>query len=337
MPEAALVPLVTASDEGGKPIIEWSDTPGARRPSSPGSCTDADAVLAAVGDQLALDRGVDEAIGLLALVAGQDVEPGETDGTWRIARKVAKDRVISTVDPEARHGHKSTAVRKDGFKAHLATEPDTGIVTAAEDHPGQRPRRAGRCRAHGRRARRPRGPRRLGLWLGGDPARLGGPTSHRLVIKPLPSRPSVPGGFGRDDFTVDHDGAPGHLPGRARRPALAKRRRQVRPALSGPVRSGPAARRPPPAPSACRPTTTSSWRHGRPGGTTSSGPPTDSTGRWPSARSPGSSPRGTDACAIAVSSATRPGCYRRVAALNLRRLLVLGLTCTEGTWVLQAV
>lgn len=27
---------------------------------------------------------------------------------------------------------------------------------------------------------------------------------HRLVIKPLPSRPSIPGGFLRDDFSVDH-------------------------------------------------------------------------------------------------------------------------------------
>jgi Transposase DDE domain len=28
---------------------------------------------------------------------------------------------------------------------------------------------------------------------------------HRLVIKPLPSRPVVPGGFVRDDFVVDHE------------------------------------------------------------------------------------------------------------------------------------
>ena len=48
---------------------------------------------------------------LLALVAGQDVEPAEgsdgRDGRWRIARKVAPDRVISTVDPQARHTRKS--------------------------------------------------------------------------------------------------------------------------------------------------------------------------------------------------------------------------------------
>ena len=73
---------------------------------------------------------------MLALVAGQDVEPAEgsdgTDGRWRIARTVAPDRVISTVDPDARHAHKSRQRRQDGFKAHVVVEPDTGLITAAE-------------------------------------------------------------------------------------------------------------------------------------------------------------------------------------------------------------
>ena len=43
-------------------------------------------------------------------MSGQDLEEGD-DGVFRIARKVAKDRVISTVDPEARHGHKTADQR----------------------------------------------------------------------------------------------------------------------------------------------------------------------------------------------------------------------------------
>jgi IS5 family transposase len=66
----------------------------------------------------------------LALVAGQDVEPGDDEGTWRIAQRVAPDRVISTVDPESRHMHKSRSVYRDGYKAHVAVEPDTGLITA---------------------------------------------------------------------------------------------------------------------------------------------------------------------------------------------------------------
>jgi len=40
---------------------------------------------------------------LLATVLGQDLDTGE-DGVFRIARRVAKDRVISTVDPQTNVG-----------------------------------------------------------------------------------------------------------------------------------------------------------------------------------------------------------------------------------------
>ena len=55
--------------------------------------------------------------------------PDGTDGRWRIAHRVAHDRVISTVDPDTRHVHKSLSRCQDGFKAHLAVEPDSGILT----------------------------------------------------------------------------------------------------------------------------------------------------------------------------------------------------------------
>ena len=55
-----------------------------------------------------------------------------TDGRWRIARRVAPDRVISTVDQEARHTRKSKSVRRDGFRGHVGAEPETGLITDAE-------------------------------------------------------------------------------------------------------------------------------------------------------------------------------------------------------------
>jgi hypothetical protein len=83
-----------------------------------------------------VDEQAGQALALLALVAGQDVEPADgsdgTDGRWRIARRVAEDRVVSTVDPEARHIHKTVRARQDGFKGHVAVEPDTGIFTGVE-------------------------------------------------------------------------------------------------------------------------------------------------------------------------------------------------------------
>jgi len=75
---------------------------------------------------------------LLALVTGQDVEARD-DGVFRIARKVTKDRVISTVDPEACHGHTSRNRRFDGYEAHLSVDPDSELIdeviaTAANTH-----------------------------------------------------------------------------------------------------------------------------------------------------------------------------------------------------------
>ena len=76
-----------------------------------------------------------DAVALLALVAGQDVEPGDGPGRWRIAQRTAPDRVISTVDPESRHAHKTRHAYRDGYKAHVAAEPDTGLVTAMRPRP----------------------------------------------------------------------------------------------------------------------------------------------------------------------------------------------------------
>lgn len=39
--------------------------------------------------------------------------------------------MISTVDPNARHAHKTQSRQQDGYKAHIVIEPDTGLITAA--------------------------------------------------------------------------------------------------------------------------------------------------------------------------------------------------------------
>jgi hypothetical protein len=118
----------------GKPRIDW-DEPGAKDTLVSALVNDANALLAAFAevDLDEVEESVRTALALLALVAGQDVEPAEgsdgTDGRWRIARKVAPDRVVSTVDPDARHTRKSPEARRDGYRAHVAAEPETGIIT----------------------------------------------------------------------------------------------------------------------------------------------------------------------------------------------------------------
>jgi DDE family transposase/transposase-like protein DUF772 len=115
----------------GKPACDWDDK-AAREELIDALARDAHAVLAHLdGRDLSKNVEVEEAAKLVATVVGQDLEKTE-DGRFRIARKVAKDRVISTVDPEARHGHKTSARGYDGYKGHIAIDPDSEIITAAE-------------------------------------------------------------------------------------------------------------------------------------------------------------------------------------------------------------
>jgi hypothetical protein len=217
----------------GKPPIAWDD-PAAR-----------DALVSAlVGDALALLAAVDvdavtasggrpaEAVALLALVAGQDVEPAEgsdgTDGRWRIARRTAPDRVISTVDPDARHAHKTQQRRQDGFKAHIVVEPDTGLTTAVR---ATRAAGAGNSDAHVGAALLAQDAtvgRDQPLEVLADSAYGTGDMLHDLdraghapVIKPWPSRPAVPGGFTLDDFTRDAGAGTVTCPAGATRPVSA--------------------------------------------------------------------------------------------------------------------
>jgi hypothetical protein len=116
-----------------KPQIDWNDN-HAREALIDSRAKDAFACLAALdGRELSLE--VVEAARLLAQVVGQDLEAGD-DGVLRIARNVAKDRVISTVDPDARHGHKTAARAFDGYKGHAAVDPDSEIITATTVTPG---------------------------------------------------------------------------------------------------------------------------------------------------------------------------------------------------------
>jgi hypothetical protein len=118
-------------------VIDWDD-PGAKDALVSALVNDANALLAAFAalDQDKLEGSVGSALALLALVAGQDVEPAEgsdgIDGRWRIARRVAPDRVVSAVDPDARHTRKSPENRRNGYRAHVAAEPETGIIPDEE-------------------------------------------------------------------------------------------------------------------------------------------------------------------------------------------------------------
>jgi hypothetical protein len=211
-------------DDPGKPQIAWDDQ-AARDALVSALVGDATKVVAAFHDA-ELDAKAGQALALLALVAGQDVEPAEgsdgTDGRWRIARKVAPDRVISTVDPQARHVHKTVQQRQDGYKAHVAIEPDTGLFTAGEvtqasgedNHEAvvgldllDQDSESGPFQALGDSA-----------YGTGDARAALAEAGHTAIIKPGPLRPAVPGGFTLDDFDVDEQAGTVTCPNHITRP-----------------------------------------------------------------------------------------------------------------------
>jgi IS5 family transposase len=202
VPTAAAVEITAHDyDASGKPVCAWDD-PDAKAALVSGLVNDARAIIAAL-DAVVLNDEQADAVGLLALVAGQDVEPGEGEGTWRIAQRVAPDRVISTVDPESRHMHKSVSEYRDGFKAHLAVEPETGLITACALTPANT--------ADGPTGVELLADEKPGLQVLADSAYGSGEVrsalrraKHRAAIKAIPLRRAVPGGFDRDDFIIDH-------------------------------------------------------------------------------------------------------------------------------------
>lgn len=338
----------------GKPRIAWDD-PEAR-----------DVLVSAlVGDAVRLLDHLDvevlpedegEVVALLALVVGQDVEPAEgsdgTDGRWRIARKVAYDRVISTVDPETRHAHKTIHQRRNGFKAHVVVEPVTGLVTATRVTKASGAESADatvgvkllatdttlpKTTPGDDAARTPERVEVLGDSAYGTGEALDAldKAGRTAIIKPWPLRPAIPGGFTLEDFTVDETAGTVTCPNGLTRTISPKRKVTFGAGCIGcPLRE--------------RCTTAARGRkldlH-----------PHDSLQRAHRARA-------TDPAFQETYRALRPMVERsiawltrgnrkvryrgvvkndawfanRAAAVNLRRLLTLGLSRSSGTWVLVA-
>jgi hypothetical protein len=192
-------------DDPGKPVIAWDDSM-ARAALIDALVRDALVVLALVGEPT--DQGASDAVGLLALIAGQDVElvdDGNGTPRWRIARRVAPDRVISVLDPEARHAHKTVHRRQDGFKAHVAVEPDTGLITDCRLTKAAGPGTSDAAVGPELLTHEP-GPVEVladSAYSSGDARAAFSAAGHDTIIKPAPLRTAVAGGFSLDDFDID--------------------------------------------------------------------------------------------------------------------------------------
>jgi len=213
---------------GGRPVVDYSD-PQAAQDLVSALVNDADAVVAALAGAR-LEDGPAAALALLAAVAGQDVEPAEgsdgTDGRWQIAGGTAEGRMVSQVDPESRHARKNRHSLVDGgYRAHLAAEPETGIITdeeltmaSGEENSDAAAAARFAAREHGQdagaghQAPGAGGPDPGELTWYGDSAYGTGELRAAIaaagdgaVIKPKTLRPPlIKGGFSTDEFTIDH-------------------------------------------------------------------------------------------------------------------------------------
>ncbi len=194
---------------GGKAKIDWSDT-GVRRDELGRLVSVARSVL----DATAGNDGLAGARGLLERIIDQDIDTEPDDGQGpAIRRGVAKDRVVSVVDPEMRHGRKSRSKRVDGYKAHIVTDHGNELIlsvatTAANVPDG--PQAAGLIRA-AKAAGVPV------VEVLGDTAYGDGDTrvaveqvGVKVTAKTQPPAPT--GRFPKTDFVVDPDGTSATCP-----------------------------------------------------------------------------------------------------------------------------
>ena len=132
--------LACYGKKSAKPKIDWDDTEQ-RQELLSSLVADARNVLSC----LTLNESEDEtspelaqAARLLSRILSQDIDE-DKDEHPTIRNGVAKDRIISTTDPDMRHGRKSSSGKFNGYKAHITKEVTSDIVTSITVAPANRP------------------------------------------------------------------------------------------------------------------------------------------------------------------------------------------------------
>ena len=204
----------------GKPACDWDDE-AARKALVDALARDARALLGVL-DGREPGAAVAQAAALLAAVTGQDLEEGP-GGVFRIARRVAPDRVMSTVDPQARHGHKtppagSTATRATSRSTRTRrSSPPPGSLPATAATPRPPPGCSLTCCPAARpppRVRRAGGTDADRVATARRPSTATPPTARAsssggwttpasATASSASPRPQSPGYFPKDRFAVD--------------------------------------------------------------------------------------------------------------------------------------
>lgn len=136
--EAGVTPPALLRQDYGqhrKPAIAWRDD-RQRQVLLEELVADGRALVAFFpeGEDGKVPAALRSAVDLLALVVEQDIAT-DAEGHVTIAQKTAPDRILSVVDPEMRHGRKTSSQKFNGYKGHVLVQngaPDEAhLVTAA--------------------------------------------------------------------------------------------------------------------------------------------------------------------------------------------------------------
>ena len=163
---------------------------------------DAERALQAVerADGLLDAEAVADAHRLLRELIGQDFDVDD-DGVPRLHRGTRADRIISTVDPEMRHGRKSQHQRFDGFKLSAAvTNTAEPLITAVAVAPA--------CEPDGPQAKDlidAQPPERRPTRVLGDTAYGIGPVRAELAARGVDVLAPLPAGSRREDRVAKRD------------------------------------------------------------------------------------------------------------------------------------
>jgi Transposase domain (DUF772)/Transposase DDE domain len=169
---------------------------------------DAERALQAIQgtDGLLEDERVADAHCLLRNLIGQDFDIDD-DGVPRLHRGTPTDRIISTVDPEMRHGRKSQHRRFDGYKlSAAATNTPEPLITAVEvaaasDQDGPQAAPLIDAQPESRRPMRVLGDAAYGT----GPVRADMACRDVEVLAPVPEPPVKDGRLAKRDFHIDVD------------------------------------------------------------------------------------------------------------------------------------
>jgi transposase len=190
---------------GEKPDCRWREKSERERMLTL-VAQDAERALEAVkqADGLLGDERVKAAHNLLRELVGQDFDI-DPDGVPRLHRGTRPGRVISTIDPEMRHGRKSSQTRFDGYKlSAAATNSSEPLITAvhvaaAGETDGPQAKHLIDAQPAERRPAR----------VLGDTAYGNGPVRAELaergveVLAPVPAGKIEDGVLGKQDFEID--------------------------------------------------------------------------------------------------------------------------------------